>query len=367
MTRRATVSAPANIALVKYWGARDIARVVPFNPSISMTLEVCRSTTTVEPIPLPVSATAERPNVPGEGDEIWLVEDGARIPAPAAFATRIEGHLEVLRRRTGTGEHFRVATSNSFPAAAGLASSASGFAALACAVVRALEIPEETVDDLSVLARLSGSGSAARSVLGGYVEWPGDGMPEGSAGDGPARQLAPAGHWDLRDVIALVQDGAKEVSSLEGHRRAPGSPHFTRRLECLPERLAGIRRAIAERDAETLGRLLEQDAIDLHAIAMTSEPPIFYWRPATLAVLEEVRALRRTGHAAWYTMDAGANVHVLCGPRDEDAVAERLASIAGVHGVIRDRAGDGPRDETIDLLALPEAAGESAHSAEGTR
>jgi len=349
MSHRATVSAPANIAIVKYWGAKDAERVVPYNPSISMTLEVCRSTTTVEPVPADERA---------DGDRVWVVADGARTPAPAAFAERVHAHLDVLRRRTGRSERFRVATSNSFPAAAGLASSASGFAALACAVVRALEIPAETAGDLSVLARLSGSGSAARSVLGGYVEWPGD-----PVGDCAARQLAPAGHWDLRDVIALVQSGDKEVSSLEGHRRAPTSPYFGRRLELLPGRLDGVRRAIEERDAQALGRLLEQDAIDLHVIAMTSEPPIFYWRPATLAVLEAVRALnrelRQAGAGAWWTMDAGANVHVLCTAEAEEAVAERLASMPGVHGVIRDRVGTGPRDEDADLLALP-VAGEAA-------
>ncbi len=360
MTRRATVSAPANIAIVKYWGAKDPERVVPFNPSISMTLEVCRSTTTVEPIePLGAETGAA-------SDEVWLVEEGRRLPAPEAFAARVRGHLDVLRRRLGTPSGrgriggFRVATRNSFPAAAGLASSASGFSALACAVVAALEVPTAALAgagadpdlDLSVLARLSGSGSAARSVLGGYVEW-----PAGPDGDAPARQLAPATHWDLRDVIALVQSGEKSVSSLEGHRRAPTSPHFARRLELLPQRLAAVRRAIDGRDAESLGRLLEQDAIDLHAIAMTSEPPIFYWQPATLAVLETVRDLRRNGVAAWYTMDAGANVHVLCTPEADEAVAARLASVPGVLGVIRDRVGTGPREEGEegeDLLALPE-------------
>jgi len=340
MSRRVTVSAPANIALIKYWGAEDPERVVPCNPSISMTLEVCRSTTTVE-----ASRATEI-----AGDSVWLVEDGARTPAPKAFADRVRRHLDVLRAVTGRTERFTVATRNSFPAAAGLASSASGFAALASAVVGALDLSAEAAGDLSVLARLSGSGSAARSVLGGYVQWP----AEGAAGDAPAAQLAPASHWDLRDVIALVQSGPKEVSSLEGHRRAPTSPHFPRRLETLPRRLAGVRQAIRERDAELLGRLLEQDAIDLHAIAMTSEPPIFYWAPATVAVLATVRALRREGVAAWSTMDAGANVHAICPPEAEPEVAERLAGVDGVDGVIRDRVGDGPRLESEDLLALPD-------------
>ncbi|MGD2115292.1 MAG: diphosphomevalonate decarboxylase [Acidobacteriota bacterium] len=346
MPRRATVSAPANIALIKYWGARDPRRVIPYHPSISITLEVCRSVTTVEALP------------PETGrDEVFLARDGegddtgrGRPPEPLApdapFAARVLGHLDVLRAHTGRSERFRVATRNTFPAAAGLASSASGFAALACAVTRALGIDGGGGPEPSTLARLSGSGSAARSVFGGYVQWPG----AGRAPDGPAERIAPAEHWDLRDVIALVQSGPKEVSSLEGHRRAPTSPHFARRLELVGERLESVRRAIGERDLDTLGPLIERDAVELHAVAMTSEPPVFYWQPGTLEVLEAVRALRRSGVSAWSTMDAGANVHVICPPGDEAAVASRLAAIPAVHDVIRDRVGTGPRPEPEDLL-----------------
>ncbi|HLE84356.1 MAG TPA: diphosphomevalonate decarboxylase, partial [Thermoanaerobaculia bacterium] len=275
-----------------------------------------------------------------------------------AFAARVRRHLDAIRARTGRRERFRVATRNSFPAAAGLASSASGFAALAIATASACH-PERTrriwageadARELSILARLSGSGSAARSVLGGYVEWPAE-----PGDEAPARQLAPAGHWDLRCVIALLETGAKEVSSLEGHRRAPSSQHFARRLELVPERLAAVRRAIRDRDLAALGPVLEREAIELHAVAMTSEPPIFYWRPATLEVLAAVRNLRGSasggGVQAWATMDAGANVHVLCPPEDEARVAAALAAVPGVHGLIRDRVGDGPREEPVDLLA----------------
>lgn len=347
MTTRATVSAPANIALIKYWGARDPERVVPYHPSISITLEVCRSVTTVEALP-PVDLA---------DDEVWLERDGRLEPADDAFAGRVRGHLEVLRRETGRTERFRVATRNTFPAAAGLASSASGFAALAAAVVRALGLAPETIEDrlghgaLSVLARLSGSGSAARSVLGGYVEWPvPSASPASDVLDGPARSLAPADHWHLADVIALIQSGPKEISSLEGHRRATTSPFFARRLELLPERLAAVRRAIRDRDLDSLGPIIERDAIELHTVAMTSEPPIFYWQPATLDVLQAVRDLRRSGARAWTTMDAGANVHVITDPEDEERVAERLDEIPGVRGVIRDRTGAGPRPEDEDLL-----------------
>jgi len=345
VSRRVTVSAPANIAFVKYWGARDLERALPHHPSISMTLEVCRSVTTVE-----LREDLAR-------DEVWLAGAEGRLEAPGeAFAARVRRHLEAIRAWTGRKERFRVATRNTFPAAAGLASSASGFAALACAV--SLCHPERTrgiwagasdaptAGELSVLARLSGSGSAARSVLGGYVEWPAE-----PGDEAPAAGLAPAAHWDLRCVIALLETGEKAVSSLEGHRRAPTSPHFARRLELVPGRLATVRQAIRDRDLSSLGPVLERDAIELHAIAMTSEPPIFYWRPGTLEVLAAVRDLRRGGIEAYSTMDAGANVHVICPPEDEPRVATALAAVPGVGGLIRDRVGDGPREEEANLLA----------------
>ena len=334
--QRVTVSSPANIAFVKYWGTRDPREILPYHPSISMTLETCRSTTTVEAV-----AAGELP----DGDEIHLADDAGRLTAATgSFRSKALTHLDVIRETTGRSERFRVATRNSFPSAAGMASSASGFSALAVAATRALGL-ELPAPELSVLARRSGSGSAARSVLGGYVEWPGGDDPAG-----PAVQIAPA-DWALADLVAILETGPKEVSSREGHRRAPTSPHFERRLELVPARLAEVRRAIETRDVERLGRVLEAEAIDLHAIAMTSEPPIFYWSPGSVEVLGVVRALRQDGVPAYSTMDAGANVHVVCPADSADAVAERLGTVPSVLGVVRDRVGTGPRVEpAVDLL-----------------
>ena len=369
---KATASAPANIAFIKYWGARDLGRALLLNSSISMTLTRCRSRTTVEVLPGPgedevlvgASLAATPGGAPRAGaatgsqgaDHAGTVGDaggdaqGAEIalrPANGEFAARIRRHLDEIRRWAGLDSGataFRVATVNTFPAAAGLASSASGFAALTVAALAALG-REAPPAELSSLARRSGSGSAARSVFGGYVEWPAPSgpVPETTDPDDPvAAVVAPAAHWDLRDLIALVETGAKEVSSLAGHRRAPTSPYFARRLEALPHRLASVRRAILHRDFAALGPVVEEEAIDLHLIAMSSRPPIFYWKPATLDVLAAVRALRREGVPAWATIDAGANVHVLCTPDGEAAVAARLAATPGVLEVIRDRVGAGP-------------------------
>jgi diphosphomevalonate decarboxylase len=334
VTDRATFVAPANIAFVKYWGARDLDRAVPWNRSISMTLERCVSRCTVERAG---SGRAERVLFrPGPGAPL--------APAPPPFAARVRAHLDRLREAARADVPLDVATENTFPAAAGLASSASGFAALTLAAATVLGV-DGTAEELSVLARLSGSGSAARSVLGGYVVWPRDTDDPSLA----ARALAPAEHWELRDVIAIVDSGEKTVSSRDGHARVRTSPYFERRLDRLGQRLEAVAEAISRRSLERMGPVIEEEAIDLHLIAMSSTPPIFYWKPATLAVLDAVRRLRDGGTPAWATMDAGPNVHVICEPAAEGVVARALADVPGVEDVVRDGVGPGPRaaDEPV--------------------
>jgi diphosphomevalonate decarboxylase len=326
MKGKATVIAPANIAFIKYWGTLDWDRTLPYNPSLSMTLRECTSRTTVEILE------------GGERDAVLLRRDkGSLEPATEAFSQRVIAHLGRLRSWAGETLSFRVATENSFPMAAGMASSASGFAALTLAVVSALG-REVSGEQASVLARLSGSGSAARSVLGGYVQWP--------AGEGPeeehAVQLLPAEHWDLRDVVAILEEQAKEVSSRQGHERAPSSPYFESRQRLLGERLERVRQAILARDFSALAPIVEEEAIDLHLIAMSSRPPVFYWRPGTLEVLAILRRLRQEGLEVCATMDAGANVHMICTPDSEAAVTEAVETIAGVRSLIHDGVGVGP-------------------------
>lgn len=331
---KTTVSAPANIAFIKYWGARDLERALPLNSSVSMTLERCVTQCTAEMIR-------------GNQDEVWLAEPSGGFTAPSAeFLRRVQLHLDRMRKWAGSDGRFRVATRNTFPSAAGLASSASGFAALTLATAGALGRGNTPTGEMSRLARTSGSGSAARSVLGGYVEWVAAEDEERCR----AVQLADAESWDLRDVIAVVEIGPKAVPSVEGHRLALTSPYLARRLELLPERLAKVRRAIAERDLALLGPVLEEEAVDLHLIAMSSRPPVFYWAPGTVAVLRTVRELRQEGLAAWATMDAGANVHVICDAASEEDVAERLESLPAVGFVIQDCAGKGPEKDGEHLF-----------------
>ncbi|MGJ7515956.1 diphosphomevalonate decarboxylase [Pseudomonas baetica] len=324
---RISVSSPSNIALIKYWGMSDEQRTLPNNASLSMTLSQCVSLCTIAPLP------------GGATDEIlWRTRDGKLVPANASLRFGIDYHLGQLRQHFDHWQPLRIATSNSFPTGAGIASSAAGFSALAMAF--ALHCDQAfDAQRVSELARLSGSGSAVRSVFGGYVQWPGD------AGqlDGPAQQFAPAQHWPLHDLIAVIDARHKKISSRQGHHLAASSPFYQTRLELLPERLNTVRMAILNRDFDALADAVERESIELHMIAMTSRPPVFYWQPATLALLERVRQLRSEGLQVCATMDAGPNVHVLCTAQHRSAVFAALSSLPGVVRWIFDQAGDGPR------------------------
>jgi diphosphomevalonate decarboxylase len=329
-----SVSSPSNIALIKYWGMSDAQKILPNNASLSMTLKHCVSYCTLS------SQTR------GATDEIlWKTADGSLTPAQTSMRFGIEQHLEQLRRHYDDWQPLRIATTNNFPTGAGIASSASGFSALALAFALRFE---QALDNpaLSHLARLSGSGSAARSVVGGFVQWPGD---AGHA-QAPVQQLFPAQHWPLHDLIAVVDAGHKTISSRQGHRLAATSPFYSTRLSLLPERLETVRQAILNRDFNSLAAAVEREAVELHMIAMTSQPPIFYWQPATLQILARVRQLRLDGLQVCATVDAGPNVHVLCTPQDAHAAYRALRTLPNVKQWIFDQVGDGPRQLTSHLI-----------------
>jgi len=324
---RTSVSSPANIALIKYWGMRDAQNTLPNNASLSMTLSRCVSICTLAPL------------AGGSADEfLWKNRHGALVPADPTLRAGIEHHLPALREHFDHWQPLRIATTNTFPTGAGIASSAAGFSALAAAFAgqcgQSLSYPA-----LSDLARLSGSGSAARSVLGGFVQWPGNAQQL----SGPALQIAPAQHWPLHDLIAVVDARHKTVSSRQGHLLANSSEFYPTRLKLLPERLEQARRAILERDFTRLADAVEREAIELHLIAMTSQPPIFYWKPATLAILERVRQLRSEGMDVCATIDAGPNVHVLCTAQHGPKVFSALRKLPDIQHWIFDQIGDGPK------------------------
>lgn len=299
---QAEAIAHPNIALIKYWGNRDEQLRIPSNNSISITLGGLQTRMAVR-------------------FEAELARDELRINGEAAsprMTERASGHLDLLRGLAGIETRALIESSSDVPLGAGIASSAAAFAALSAAAAAALEL-QLAPDEISRVAR-RGSGSAARSVFGGYVEL----LAGDSDQDTVARQLAPPGHWEIVDLIALISEEHKEIGSTRGHERAASSPLQAARVADAPRRLRLCRGAIQARDFTGLARIVEQDSDLMHSVMMTSDPPLRFWTPETLGVMAVIREMRAQGEQTCYTVDAGSNVHCLCLPESETAVSDAL-------------------------------------------
>jgi diphosphomevalonate decarboxylase len=323
----ATARAHANIALVKYWGKRDAALNLPAEGSLSLTLGALTTTATVR---FDEALAADR-----------LVLDGAPA-APGALA-RMSEWLDLVRAAAKLDWRADVVSANDFPTASGLASSASAYAALALAASAAagLELDGRA---LSILAR-RGSGSAARSIYGGFVRMEAGRREDGA--DAFASPIASAMARDLaarvRMVVAVVGGGiAKKHGSRDAMEHcAETSPLYAGWLASVPGDLDAAEAAIADGDVHALGRIAEGSALAMHAAAMASRPAVIYFQPPTLACMAAVEALRGAGRVAYYTMDAGPHVKVLTVAADADDVAAALRAVPGVTDTIVSAAGEG--------------------------
>lgn len=321
-----TAIAPANIAFIKYWGIRDVDHILPHNSSISLNLDACLTTTSV------VFDSAL------DTDIVTLTFYGQEPQRATGRAyERVAAHLDRIRTLAGVTTRASVTSTNNFPADAGIASSAAAFAALTLAATAALDL-ELDERELSRLARRSGSGSASRSIPTGYVEW-----HNGDNITSFAESIAPPEDWDLADVVAVVDTGAKKIGSAENHRLAVTSPYFGVRLAEVAQRLADTREAIARRDLTLLGTTMEADAVSMHVVCMTQSPPSFYWNAGTMAVIHAVRSWREQGLEAYFTIDAGPNVHVICAGRDRAEVQARLEALPEVQFTLANGPGQGAR------------------------
>lgn len=297
--KSATARAHANIALVKYWGKRDTALNLPAVSSLSLTLDRFWTETTVSP---------------DDVDGVWIGD----APATGSFSART---LTFLDRLLPGRPPVRVETHNSFPTGAGLASSASGFAALTLAAASAggLDLP---MTDLSTWAR-QGSGSACRSLWGGFVTWRMGKEADGS--DSHGTPLAPADHWDLRMLVAVVAAGPKPIGSTAAMERTRDtSPYYPAWLATAEADVDEAEAAVLARDLPRLGEVMESSTFKMHATMHTARPMVNYWQPATLACIQAVHVLRAGGVGAWLTMDAGPNVKVLCDASDATKVEAAL-------------------------------------------
>lgn len=318
---KVTAKAPANIAFIKYWGKKDEKLRIPANSSISMNLSEAYTITSVEF------------NRKFKTDQLFW----NRLKAADDEASRVSKHLDLIRDRAGIRLKARVISQNNFPKGAGIASSASGFAALTVAAAGAagLNLSER---ELTILARI-GSGSACRSIPDGFVEW-----QEGrKSDDSYAHSLFKPEYWKICDLIAVVGENNKKVSSTEGHAIAESSPFYGARIAGMKDKVKEIKAALEKKDFTRFGEIVEAEAINMHAVMMTSVPPLFYWNPGTLEVLLVVKELRDKGIEAYFTIDAGPNVHVICQSKDKIRLKKALTKIKEVKSVIANEPAIGAR------------------------
>ncbi|WP_331725814.1 diphosphomevalonate decarboxylase (plasmid) [Streptomyces xanthophaeus] len=309
----ATAVAHPNIALIKYWGKRDEQLFLPWTSSLSMTLDIFPTTTLVR-----LDAEAGHDEVTFNG-----------VPATGEAQRRIVAFLDLVRERAGLTHRAVVDTRNTVPTGAGLASSASGFAALAVAASAAYGLGlDET--GLSRLAR-RGSGSASRSIFGGFAAWNAGThtAPPAEADLSSYAEPVPAAEIDPALVIAVVNAGPKDVSSRTAMRRTVDtSPLFEPWAESSRDDLVEMRAALLRGDLDAVGEIAERNALGMHATMLGARPAVRYLSPASLTVLDSVLQLRRDGISAYATMDAGPNVKVLCHRADAERVAEVVRSAA---------------------------------------
>lgn len=333
MNSHYTATVPSNIAFIKYWGKRPNAKQWPANDSLSMTLNQLATKTTAR------LSQADDHSL-RLGDRVYTRQD--------KNLNKTFVHLDRLALRFGFAPKLQITSVNSFPMGAGIASSASGLAALTLAALMAWTDSKNWDDlenkgfDRTLLADLArlGSGSACRSLFGGFVQW------EAGADEDSQRyaSLFSDEHWALRDTVVLFSSEQKSVGSTEAHELAWSSPLFIPRLSGLPERMELVKQALADRDMQGLGLWLEVEALEMHAVIMTASHPVHYLNQEALQFLADLRQARQQGEIhAYFTIDAGPNIHVIHEASEHERLKLWLQRRLAADRLLHDSVGGGPR------------------------
>jgi diphosphomevalonate decarboxylase len=326
---KATAQASANIAFIKYWGKKNEALRIPENDNLSMCVDQAFTITTVE--------FGEKL----KADKVIIDKEKVK----ERERERVIKHLERIRKIANINQRALVVSQNSFSRATGLASSASGFAALTLAATRAAGI-DLSGRDLSRLARLA-SGSACRSIPSGFVYWQAGNSDQTSY----AYSLYPPSYWDLRDITVIVEEQKKKVSSTKGHSLAGENPFLKARLALVKKNLVEIKKAFKNKDFSLLGEVIESETLSLHSVMMTSQPALIYWQPATLAIIHQIISWREQGLIeSYFTIDAGPNVHLICQGKDERKVLTKLKEIKGIKKLVVNQPAQGVHLVDKDLF-----------------
>lgn len=309
---KATAIAPSNIAFTKYWGKKDEKLKLPKNGSISMCLSNLLTSTTVE--------FSDK----YKNDEITI--NGIRLIN--SDAQKVIKHLDRIKKLAGTNLKAKVVSNNNFPTGTGLSSSASGFAALTLAAAKAagLKLSEK---QLSILAR-QGSGSACRSIPSGFVEWTDGDTSETSY----SKQLFPPNYWKIADVVVVVSTSKKDVSTSVGQKTVRSSPFIKLRLSHMPQKNALVKKQITKRDFQKFGEFIEAEALELHAIMLTQNPPLIYLLPGTVEIMRLTRKWRAGNFPVYFTLNTGQNIHLICEQKNVEKLKKELKKLAVVKNII---------------------------------
>lgn len=317
---KVTAKAHSNIALVKYWGKKDDGLRLPKNSSVAIALDEAFTLTTVE---FSDSYKDDEVQLLGQGFEDDEVE-------------KVKKHLDRVRKLAKIQTKAKVVSKNNFPKSAGMASSASGFAALSLAAASSagLNLSER---ELSVLAR-NGSGSASRSIPGGVSVW----YTADDDASSYAEQINYPKEWDLKVLLVMAEDtSAKKVSTTDAMAMASTSPYFSTAVMEAEENIVRLREAMKQDNWSAFGKVIEDECYRLHAICMTQSPNVLYWRGVTIEVFQKLYKLRESGVEAFFTVDAGPHVHVVCKGSDVERVKQSLNELSGIKTIIECGIGEG--------------------------
>lgn len=318
--KKATAIAPSNIAFTKYWGRKDEKLRLPMNGSIAMTLSNLLTTTTVE-----------------FSDQYLKDEFVFNGDASEKETSKVINHLDRIRELANIGTKAKVVSNNGFPTGTGLSSSASGFAALTLAGSTAAGI-KLTEKELSILARL-GSGSACRSIPAGIVEWMDGDTSESSF----AQTIFDKNYFKIADVVAVVSEGRKEISTSSAHESANTSPFMELRVKNMKQKNQTLKKLIEEKNFTEFGELIESEALELHAIYMTQKPPLIYLMPNSLLLMKLCQKWRQEGLEVYFTVNTGQDVHLIVEQSNAVALEEILKELPEVKQVIVNYPGDGTK------------------------
>lgn len=311
---KASAIAPSNIAFIKYWGKKDEELKIPENGSISMNLSNLITTTTIEFDPKYKKDLITINNKSNEQEE-----------------NRIIKHLNLIRKKANINLKAKVVSINNFPDGTGLSSSASGFAALTVAGAKAsgLNLQE---NELSILAR-QGSGSACRSIPDGFVEWVGEG----------AKSLYPPGYWNVVDVVAIISEDKKDISSTDGQKNAQTSPFLKTRLENIDKKISRLKKSLENKNFIEFGQIVEGEALELHAIMLTSTPSLIYWQPETIMMMKLIKKLRDEGLEVYFTVNTGQDIHLIVEEKNTVKLVKKLQTLKEVKKIIINQSAIGAR------------------------